>query len=66
MSHNKLTVNLQVDTYWEYVKDHVESEKEAFQIGFITALKWVTAGQQGIIEQLEEEFDFELVEIVQN
>lgn len=59
-------VNVQVNNYWEYVKDSVESEEEAFRIGFIVALKWVTAGQQGIIEHLEEEFDVELVEIQHN
>ena len=66
MEHDNRPVSSQVDTCWEYVKDHVESDKEAFRVGFITALKWVMAGQQGVIEHLEEEFDLELVEIVQN
>lgn len=59
-------VSIQVDTHWEYVKDSVESEKEAFRIGFIVALKWAAAGQQDIVERLEEEFDFEMVEVPHN
>ncbi len=48
------------------MKDNIESDKEAFRVGFITALKWVMAGQEGIIEQLEEDFDLEIVEVSQN
>lgn len=59
-------VSVHVDTCWEYVKDNIESDKEAFRVGFITALKWVMAGQEGIVEQLEEDFDLEIVEVSQN
>ncbi len=63
----ELKVALDVETMWEgYVKGTVEGEKEAFQAGFLVAVKYMASGHQGIINHLEEEFGFELTEIPQH
>ncbi len=51
-----------IDKLYQEVADSLEDKQEAFVVGFLSALRSISSGCDGIREELQEAYGVELVE----
>ena len=51
-----------MDTQWESAQADIEDRKEAFDLGWLYALRWMAGGQQQILEDLSEDLGYNIEE----
>jgi hypothetical protein len=52
----------QIDDLYKGLADHINDKPEAFRVGFLCGLRWVSNAAEGVAEEAADDFDIELTD----